>query len=467
MDDWKEYIEWDDLITEILQEQCILIVGPDLVNFQSADSFFQLLIQQLKQVERLRRDIELTTSFIFEHDELFQLQPNGRDTSLYIFLRKFYQDRQEFAIPFSQIARIPFHLIISLLPDKRLCEIYQQLGFNFNFGYFPRTPGSSVSDVVTKPSKGTPLIYNLMGVLDPPDAVLTFDDYFQYLQNILPENALPPLLNIALHNAKSFLFLGVHFDKWNIQLLFRKLIPYNTRENRRLKYSILKGLQDSDTFTFLAHRLELDFHEIEPNAFLNELYKRMEEKGYLKQPRRIFKKRVFLSYSHSNSETVIKLRNQLDKADIEVVMDESNMPFGEQIRHFMTIVNNVDKVIVILSETSLQSPWVSKEVSLTLENQKSLIPCFIDKYFLDEHYVPATIKNIDSKLRQIDQLIVERNAINPLDPLLDLRQERELWREFGVRLPEQAAFFQGSKAMPVDDQNFDNSLQLLINSILN
>src|SRR5688500_681197 len=113
MRDWKELIEWDDLITEILQEQCILIVGPDLVNFQEADNFFQLLIQQIEQAERLRRDVALNTSFIFEHDELLQLQPNGRDTSLYSFLRKFYQDRNEFIAPFSQIARLPFHFVIS------------------------------------------------------------------------------------------------------------------------------------------------------------------------------------------------------------------------------------------------------------------------------------------------------------------------------------------------------------------
>jgi hypothetical protein len=467
MDDWKDFIEWDDLITEILQEQCILIVGPDIVNFQNADNFFQLLINELKRAERLRKDVELNTSFIFEHDELLQLQPNGRDTALYSFLRKFYQDRNEFIAPFSQIARLPFHLIISLLPDQRLCEIYKQLGFNFNFGYFPRTQGSVINDTAIKPSKEVPFIYNLMGVLNPPDAVLTFDDYFQYLQNILPENALPSLLNVALHNAKSFLFLGVHFEKWNIQLLLRKIIPYNTRENTRLKYSYLKGLQDSETCPFIARRLELDFQAIEPSVFLDELYTRVKEKGYLKQPRRIFKKRVFLSYSHNNSETVIKLRHQLDSADIEVIMDESNMPFGEQIRLFMTTVKNVDKVIVILSETSLQSPWVSKEVSLTLENQKPLIPCFIDKRFLDDHYVPETTKSIDSRLREIDQLIIERSANNPLDPILDLRQERELWREFGVKLSEQAAFFQGSKAMAIDNENFENSLQLLVNNILN
>ena len=72
MEDWKEIIEWDDLITEILQEQCVLIVGHDLVNFPGADNFFQLLIRELKQTERLRKDVELNTNFIFEHDELLQ-----------------------------------------------------------------------------------------------------------------------------------------------------------------------------------------------------------------------------------------------------------------------------------------------------------------------------------------------------------------------------------------------------------
>jgi SIR2-like protein len=116
-----------------------------------------------------------------------------------------------------------------------------------------------------------------MGMLDPPDAVLTFDDYFLYLQNILKENALPSFLNDALRDAKSFLFLGVHFEKWNIQLLLRKIIPYSTREKRRLKYSLLKGLQNSEAFTFIARRLELDFEAIEPAVFLNELYKRKFE----------------------------------------------------------------------------------------------------------------------------------------------------------------------------------------------
>jgi hypothetical protein len=53
-----------------------------------------------------------------------------------------------------------------------------------------------------------------------------------------------------------------------------------------------------------------------------------------------------------------------------------------------------------------------------------------------------------------------------LDALLDLRQERELWREFGENLSAQAAFYQGSKAVSLSNEDLENNMQQLINSIL-
>ncbi|MCU0470764.1 MAG: TIR domain-containing protein [Arcicella sp.] len=461
MTHWIDQIEWDKIITQIKNQKCVLVIGPDLVNYPNNQSLFQLLCESINQETDLQNHVESSLKHGFEHEELLQLKPYAQSDLIYDFLEKFYDSRNEFDAPYQQISQLPFHLIISLLPDKRLQNVFKETGTAYDFDYFSRITGQDKPDLKQNPTKEKPLIYNIMGVLDREEAVLTFDDMFQYLQNILfnTPSSLPTKLLRAFDNASSFLFLGVHFEKWYMQVLLRLFLPND--KNRRLKYSLLRDEQNHDSYTFFAQRLELDFLPVEPQDFLNELHKRFKEKEELK-----VRKRVFISYSHQDMEVAKKLRDKFEAENISVMMDEISMPAGEKVRNFMKKVNEVDKVVVIVSENSLKSPFVCKEIYLSFKNHKSLIPCHLDMQFLDKNHVPNTRVLITDTLTEINRLISERKAKDLLDPVSDLMQEEELWREFGVYLPEQIAQLQGSKSIAIGGDNYDNGLQQLMQNIL-
>jgi hypothetical protein len=191
MNDWIDQIEWDDLLDELINEQCVLVIGPELINYPDNKTLFQILVDQLKNETSLRKHVDIDSPYIFAHEELLQLQPNGRDTSLYAFLRDFYKKRTELDAPFLKISQLPFSLIISLLPDQRLSKIFKEQGKEFTFDYYPRTKGSQKRELSQMPNSDQPLIYNMLGVLEPADAVLTFDNLFEYLQGILGDRPLP------------------------------------------------------------------------------------------------------------------------------------------------------------------------------------------------------------------------------------------------------------------------------------
>lgn len=461
MSNWVDQIEWDDLIDEIRFEKCVLIVGPDLISFENQQTLFQVLSQQLKADDKFKDHLDVGPQYVFEHEELLQLNPGKKDTSLYRFFREFYQSRTEFDEPFAKIARLPFHLIISLLPDTRLSTAFDNIDRDHQFGYY--VPTDRLLDV-KPPTQKNPLIYNIIGTLDPPESVITFDHLFNYLQGILGARPLPVQLAKALKEATSFLFLGVHFEKWYMQMLLRVFIPRDSTNGKISKYSIIRAEQANDVSTFIARRLELDFLPVEPMDFLNELYRRFQEKNYLiKTPP---KATAFISYSHADSQVVNPVLSVFGQENIAVVRDEESMPVGEKIRLFMQRVQEVDAVVVIVSERSLRSPWVGKEILYSIEKNIKLIPCYLDKRFLETGIAGEIGEIVKAKIREINIEINNRQEDNPLDPVSDLSEEKEIWRQFGITIPKLIEEIQGRKCISLMPPDTDTGIQQLVNTLL-
>jgi hypothetical protein len=89
-----------------------------------------------------------------------------------------------------------------------------------------------------RPTRETPLVYNLFGRLNDPDNVtITEDDYFDFLISIGEEKnvarkkrRIPDSVYGALTKS-SLLFLGFRVHQWDFRVLFRTLMSL---EGRRL-----------------------------------------------------------------------------------------------------------------------------------------------------------------------------------------------------------------------------------------
>ena len=126
----------------------------------------------------------------------------------------------------------------------------------------------------------------------------------------------------------------------------------------------------------------------------------------------------------------------------------------------------MDAVVVLISKDSLQSPWVSKEISLSREAGVRLIPCHLDDTFLDPSLGDNIKTFVAKKLSDIRSLIAEREEKYPLDDLQDLTDEKNLWLEFGRGIPDLIAWLRSIKSIQLDDTVFDKGIKTLVSNIL-
>jgi len=95
--------------------------------------------------------------------------------------------------------------------------------------------------------------------------------------------------------------------------------------------------------------------------------------------------RVFLSHAHEDKPFAKRLTADLQKAGHGVWIDEAEINIGDSlIQKIGDALDEVDYVIAVLSEASIDSPWVNRELDIasTREMQESrvvVLPVLIEK----------------------------------------------------------------------------------------
>lgn len=446
---------FQDIISDIQSESCVLIVGPDLVDYGER-SCFEALCNELQQDNQYNQLVDLNPQYVFVHEELLQLKPSAKETSVLRYLERFYQRQTQYDTPFRKISQIPFHLIVSFLPDTRLKRIFEEQDLKFQYGHYPREENPKP---VEKPTKQNPLIYNILGDFSEGDVIITFDHLFQYLSGIMGKRELPHLMQEAFKKARTFLFLGVHFERWYVQLILRII----TTKDKKEKYTILKHEGSSEVYTLVARRLELDFFPAEPIEFLNELYEECGKQNLLKTSKTNVFARIFLSYSHADKQAALRVEEYLKKKNIEVVRDEAAMHGGQKIEDFINVIKNVDCVLVIISKNSLYSSWVSKEIMTTMQKaDRYLLPCYLDEGFLDKALMESAEKFVDEKIASINNKMIQRGR-GTTD---DLFNERKDWTEYINSLPLIINELNRRKCVSLMENDFENNLPRIVEDIL-
>lgn len=94
--------------------------------------------------------------------------------------------------------------------------------------------------------------------------------------------------------------------------------------------------------------------------------------------------KVFLSHSHNDKPFVHKLAKSLTAFGINSWIDEAEIKFGESlIWKIATAIDDLDFIIAIVSNSSIESNWVKKELSMAMSLEISqgsfkVIPIRID-----------------------------------------------------------------------------------------
>lgn len=101
--------------------------------------------------------------------------------------------------------------------------------------------------------------------------------------------------------------------------------------------------------------------------------------------------KIFFSHSSDDKSLVREISLKIyDFLDIWV--DEKELLVGEHLLHEITkSVNNVDYVVLFLSNSSIGSEWVKKEIELSLEKEKILNRPFLLPIVLGDCQIPEIL----------------------------------------------------------------------------
>jgi hypothetical protein len=330
-------------------------------------------------------------------------------------IKKFYKKQIALDEPLRKIAEIPFNLIVSLMPDDRLRNKFDEQGFPYKFDFYSVKSPMQRVDFETTPEE--PLIYNLLGnfaeqditnfiVKDDrhtiDDIIITFDDMFKFLKEVL-SNGLPSAVGIPLSRARTIVFLGVHFERWHTQLLLKIIAPAGDI----LKYNISKnyfGEKDrSKMCVFISEeRLGIQFIPENPIHFLDLIYQECKKNNLLKGVSANDQlTQVFLSYNHNDQALALSLGQALEKQKVKVILDETEMMVGDNIEQFITRISEVDCLVPIISRNSLLSRYVIEEIHTAMEMGKLILPYYLDSSIDDDAINAEKQKLVNEKVNEI------------------------------------------------------------------
>jgi len=407
------------ILSAIQKEKCVIIIGPELLDFGNK-TFFELMCQELPNLDNHQNVLDDFSEYIFLNEELIQLKPGPQnEKKAATMIDEFYQKQTAFDEPLRKISQMPFKLIISLMPDGRLRKIFDEQNFDHRFGFYPID--KPFDQIVEDPSTQIPLIYNLLGNLDVFEAVITFDSMFRFLANILKYD-LPNKVSKTLESASSFIFLGVHFERWHTQLLLKIITAAHG-----FNYSISKNGSSKDVSVFVSHRLQLELLDNDPVIFLNTLYNRCKELNILKKPALPQSvANVFVSYSHNDQIIALAIAKIFRSQNVKVIIDEDDMPGGQKIANFIAEIEQVGFFIPLISASSLFRPFVIKEIYDAIDRRKTILPCLLD-YTLNKSNLHTQQQTFaDEELKKI----ADEMHKNPTTEYPELTAQRYQWIEY-------------------------------------
>ncbi len=267
-------INWDFILDTIRDQKCVLFVGPGLYTNKDGQTIEQRLINYL-EVDKNRN-----VDNYYPEENLFLFSSRAKKTKAFYQIRHFYHEKfPEAENIYRKIAHIPFHLVIKVIPDKLLGQVFQEMNIQYKFAYYWN---QQIKDErFPSPSSSYPVIYNLLGCIDTQESmVLTHNDLFTYFATIFQGNSMPDKIKRLILEAKNFIFLGIPFEKWYMQLLLRFLSIHGDYDF--VKYAANQRL-DFQLKSFCFEQFSIEFIPKQINEFIDELYVHCEQANLLRE----------------------------------------------------------------------------------------------------------------------------------------------------------------------------------------
>lgn len=137
---------------------------------------------------------------------------------------------------------------------------------------------------------------------------------------------------------------------------------------------------------------------------------------------------IFISYSSKNQEQALAVKTFLNKHKIETWIAPGDIPAGSQYAQVINqALKNCSGMLLLLTEESQESIWVSKEVERAIHYNKTVIPLQIGKVILNDSFefylssnqvivakeIKEDTKTMQNLLRSVKTCLRNINCIQP------------------------------------------------------
>lgn len=270
--------DWNFITDTIRRKKCVLFLGPQVFTGPDGAALEESLCRTL---DARNPEHPYIASF-YEQDGFFLFRENKFRTRVISQLRDFYSGPFPGAEAiFEKIAQIPFQIVVTIMPDRLLPQVWQRQGVTHQTSFYHY---GQAAKPLEKPIGEVPLFYNLLGWAEEDESlVLTHNDLFSYLESVFSGGRMSTDLKAELLQANNYIFLGLPFGKWYMQLLLRVLGIHADGANFD-RIAPAPDALDPRTRALYEQQFKIQFVDEGISAFVNELHKRCGEKNLLRQP---------------------------------------------------------------------------------------------------------------------------------------------------------------------------------------
>lgn len=330
--------DWTNLQRAVENQNCILLLGPGASGSMVGNEFVPFTTQFARQ---LAKELEAENS-LFEKDnrddldyiaQIYLNNPSSTELDAAYAAKEFYQKNAKTPPPFlTQLARLPFKLVINTTPDDLIMAAFQEagkVGRVFDFYNYWRPKASNFE----RPDADKPLVFNLFGHFSTPESlVLTAANQVDFVARVTRNDPpLPARLLEEFDGSKTCLFVGFDWREWHLQLLMKTL---RLTKDTPIMAPNIPGFEPSavskQIFTSLFKRFL--FAEDGLTDFVGELANKFAAAPSPEAEKQTGK-RVFISY-HSGADDGLKdlifsHLKPLEQAGLARFWHEEMVQFGE------------------------------------------------------------------------------------------------------------------------------------------
>ncbi|MEM7574987.1 MAG: SIR2 family protein [Bacteroidota bacterium] len=277
---------YEIIIESILQEECILALGPGILVNDKGKSVLESLRSDLLEVlntdyrEKYRKEYEFADlGYLIE--ELMSFSNGQRKWKE---LRLQYLNSDPPNSFYEKIAELPFNLILTTCPDGYLDQAIRKFGVIPQRDYLT-SAGRANTEINQPLTKDQPAVFSLFGSAENPES-LVLDNYNKLTQLISNfyrgENRLPALIEEQIKQSKNCVFLGFDYSKWYFNILL-DILQFNNNTSGHWDanyYGVSSIPEDQRMRHFYQSNFKIEFFAPDDTnalSFIDELHTRFRE----------------------------------------------------------------------------------------------------------------------------------------------------------------------------------------------